>query len=166
MTIYENIAFTSDGTRVPVRNLREGVDHICVHSTSQSALGKILSPYARHTFHHPELGTFESLVGFFRYIKSGCIKERSRTEYGHCTSAFKCHSEYPTLIAKYLYSGIEAQYTQHPRLLTALLETKDLPLVNYHYFGNTLIDNRSYRKILLALGQLRRDYYDSQTKEA
>lgn len=160
MIAYSSRSFTSTGKTMKVTNLRDGIDHLSIGTFAVTVAGKALSPYNLEPFTHPELGHFKSLHGYYQYLQSGLKVERLRGVYGAVKGTFKRAVDSKTTIAKHLEEGIRAQYEQNPHLIEALLNTGNLPIVNYHYFGNNVVDNKAHRQILICLGKIRQDYYD------
>lgn len=49
----------------------DGITHINVYSNGNTSLGKKLSNFYKAPFTHPQYGHFESVEGFYYWIKSG-----------------------------------------------------------------------------------------------
>jgi len=55
---------------------RDGINHINVYSKGKTELGRMLSHFDKSPFTHPYFGPFQSMEGFWYYLKSGA-------PYGH-----------------------------------------------------------------------------------
>ncbi len=61
----------------------DGVLFINIYSRAATRLGQKLSHFAQSPFHHPYFGPFQSMEGFWFYMKTGRIDDRLRYMYGY-----------------------------------------------------------------------------------
>jgi len=59
--------------------VNDGITHINMKTFGQTEVGRLLSMEAPNRFTHPVFGSFDSLEGFWYYIRSGCQDTKVRT---------------------------------------------------------------------------------------
>lgn len=117
----------------------DGIDHINVYSKGKTDLGRWLSNFAESPFEHPCHGHFQSVEGYWYWLKtgqrhdslrllSGCHAKRKGRSYStiHCDD-FKYYIE----IA--LYSKV----IQHPEWHEPI-RNSTLPFTHYYVYGNNI----------------------------
>lgn len=118
----------------------DGVDHINFYSRGATELGRLGSHFARLQFTHPTYGTFESMEGFWYFIKreEENDEEAERLRYLHGYAA-KEHGK--TIKSRHLenfqrivISGNWHKFNQNPRLKALMVEST-LPIDHYYVVG-------------------------------
>lgn len=114
----------------------DGVDHINVYSSGHTKLGKWLSNFTYSPFTHPEHGTFNSVEGFWYWVKSGMIHDELRELHGY--KAKQKGKEFDIVqidnFKEIIKEGLLCKFEQHPEM-SELLKESILPLTHYYYFG-------------------------------
>lgn len=140
----------------------DGVDHINIHSTAATELGRMLDNLATVPFTHPEYGEFKTVEGFYWYLISGQRDGSFRTHNGHgVRQAAKYLMQDPKhLSGRYAHEASTATYLkviQNEELKTLLREST-LPLTCYVLYGTTNIkklDGKAHQNHVTMLRVLR-----------
>lgn len=123
----------------------DGIDHINTYSKGKTTLGRQLTNFAHSPFIHPKHGKFESMEGYWYFIKTGkCFPEFKKVH------GFKAKQlgrklapeadQYDNVnISDYfkneILEGLRLKFRQNKDILLALIST-DLPLAHYYVGGN------------------------------
>lgn len=83
---------------------RDGVDHINIHPTSNTRLGRMLSTFADIPVEHPIHGRFRTAEGFRAYLLTGLDKDEFRS-----MSGYECHKHLKSL-NKVWYNDYEVDF--------------------------------------------------------
>lgn len=115
----------------------DGIDHINIYSKSKNKLGFFLSHFPKTPFFHPEYGNFESMEGFWYYVKTGFKHEYLRGLYGLEAKAYGKKLEiveHPDFLS-IIKSGNLAKLNTYQHQYNALVAST-LPFTHYYVFGN------------------------------
>lgn len=116
----------------------DGVSHINIYSRGRTELGRALSHFDRSPFTHPEYGNFESMEGFWYYIKSAHSEEREklRTMYGWLAKKHgrKLDTVWLKDFKSIILTGNYHKINQNMRLKQMLIEST-LPFEHYYMMG-------------------------------
>lgn len=118
----------------------DGVTHINVYSKGATELGRLLSNFAQTPFEHPIFGHFESMEGYWYYIRTGFQFGELKYMHGHAAKVHGKQEEvvpFPHFEAAIL-DGIRCKLRQNRGILK-LLEDSTLPLTHYYWYGT--VDN-------------------------
>lgn len=116
----------------------DGKKHINIHHKGKDPLGRMLSHYYSAPFVHPFFGPFETIEGFWHYLKDGCRDDVFRNLNGHKSKQrFRKKNEdgeYLNLtiprVAEVMLAANYAKIEQNPEILTALVQST-LPFEQY-----------------------------------
>lgn len=127
----------------------DGITHINIYSRSRTELGKLLSNFAYSPFMHPEYGKFDSMEGYWYWIKTGMCHDILRTLHGiiakRTGQKFKIvpfihlNKTFDDVIAE----GLMMKMLCNPEISNRL-KNSTLPLVHY-YHGMCIEDEGSRR---------------------
>lgn len=115
----------------------DGITHYNIYSKSNSRIGKFLTHFIRTPFQHPTLGNFESMEGFWYFIKTGCKDDYLRSLYGYAAKEYGKklpvvkNSEFDQLIAEASRIKMET----YPEMKEAI-KLSSLPFTHYYVYGN------------------------------
>lgn len=116
----------------------DGVDHINIYSKGKTGLGRFLTNFALSPFTHPEHGSFESVEGYWYWLKSGGTYEFMRLLHG--AEAKTQGKKLPVVqrddFEEQIKVAIRAKLLAHRGWLSQLIQS-DLPLTHYYYYGYT-----------------------------
>lgn len=146
----------------------DGIDHINVHSTAATELGRLLDPLAHVPFFHPDFGDCESVEGAVWWHLTGRQHPHLRTLYGH-----RARREGRELYGKenddthslsrfyYLCELTNSKIQQNPHLRQLFLESS-LPFVSYTLYGKArnkkVVHLPPTKNISTYLMELRREF--------
>ena len=115
----------------------DGKNHINIYSHGKTELGRLLSHFAHTPFVHPFFGPFNSMEGFWYYLKAATKDEKLRQLYG--SEAKFYGKRLPSVRVKnFNILIVDANYhkvNQNPRLGNLLVQST-LPFDHYY------VDNR------------------------
>lgn len=118
----------------------DGVLHINIYSKGATELGKLLSNFSKTPFTHPEHGNFQSVEGYWYWLKSGVCEDTLRSlsgfkakEFGKTLDIVLCEEFEQNII-----TAIQCKLRQNKDLLKMLIEST-LPFEHYYWYGD--IDN-------------------------
>ena len=116
--------------------INDGIDHINIYSKGKTELGQLLSNFAYTPIIHPEYGNFNSIEGFWYWLKTGKIHEELRMLSG--IRAKKLGQQFTKVEVSNFNSEIKnmmmLKLEQHPKIFKKLTDSV-LPLTHYYYFG-------------------------------
>lgn len=126
---------------------QDGVTHINVYSKGATELGRLLSNFAHTPFEHPIFGKFQSMEGYWYYIKTGFRFSQLRSVYG--ASAKVTGRELWDSLEAERYEGKSTQFPhfneaildgircklKQNRNILQLLQESTLPLTHYYFYG-------------------------------
>lgn len=130
----------------PLEASQDGKTHINIYSKGRTVLGRTLSNFSHHQFHHDELGPFAGMEGLYYYLKTGKKNEGFRRLSGF--AAKKLGKTLPRVemdideFHRLLRIGCRCVYRDNPRIheliLDQVVENKGelLPFVHYYLAGN------------------------------
>lgn len=114
----------------------EQIDHINIYSTSASKLGRLLSNFAHTPFKHPVFGEFQSVEGFWYYVKTGFKHEQLRSLHG--IQAKRVGKEFPEVwtaaFEDFIRQAISCKIYQNEEITNMVIDST-LPFTHYFYFG-------------------------------
>lgn len=115
----------------------DGVTHINIYSRSLTRLGMFLSHFPKTPFVHPLYGNFESMEGFWYFIKTGMRHEYLRGLYGYEAKSFGKKQE---IIKTDNFLEVIKEGNRHKLATFPVMKEKlrlcKLPLAHYYVFGN------------------------------
>lgn len=122
----------------------DGIDHVNVYSKGATRLGRLLSNFAPTPFHHPDLGYFSTVEGYWYYVMTG--DERLR----HCAGweakslgkRLKAAREHPSVDE--LRSAYKAKLAAHGDIWE-MLNTSTLPLKHYYVYGDRVVEPKEWQ---------------------
>ena len=133
----------------------EGIDHINIYSKSSERLGRALSNFFRAQFFHPNYGEFQSIEGFYYWLKTGKQNHELRFLYGFeakkIGEEFKQIRKVDNKFREEMEYAISLKVVQTPYIQELILDSieDDLPFAHYYYYGdkynNPVIRDRSKR---------------------
>lgn len=129
--------------------LFDGISHINIYSKAETELGRLLSNFAYAPFTHPEYGHFNSVEGFWYWLKTDKKVVQLRDLHGF--NAKKVGKEQFDILQKinpeYFDNIINEEFIneikialrlklkQNKQILSKLINT-NLPLKHYYYYGS------------------------------
>jgi hypothetical protein len=122
--------------------IKEGIDHINIYSKSSERLGRALSNFFRAHFFHPDYGEFQSIEGFYYWLKSGNQHHELRFLYGFKAKEigmkFKQTRKVDDAFKKEMEYAIALKVVQTPYIQELILDSikDDLPFAHYYYYGD------------------------------
>lgn len=115
----------------------DGVNHINIYSQGKTELGKLLSHFSHTPFVHPYFGPFNSMEGFWYYLKAEVKDEKLRQLYG--AEAKFYGKKIPSVRIKHFnLLIIDANFhkvNQNPKIANLMVQS-NLPFDHYY------VDNR------------------------
>lgn len=124
----------------------DGYDHLRIHPRAATMLGRALWHGAHSEFVHPEHGVFQSLEGYWQWLRTGMRHDSLRNQYGQ--KAFSMGCRYETVPNKqfraHVCDAIHARIQQTPRVV-ALMLLSDVPLLQYNddsYQGDYVVTHQ------------------------
>lgn len=114
---------------------KDGVDYINIYSRGKTRLGRNLSHFARTPFIHPYFGPFESMEGFWFYMKTGKIHDQLRYLYGNRAKQYgkNLATKYDVDFKEDILAGNYQKIIQNDGLRQAFINS-ELPLTHYYLF--------------------------------
>lgn len=117
---------------------KDGIDFINMYSQCATRLGRRLSHFARTPFIHPFFGPFESLEGFWFYIKTNKQYDELRYKYGiHAKREGKMLAKTSTVhnpnFQEDILAGNYQKIIQDKGLLQSF-KASELPLTHFYLF--------------------------------
>lgn len=118
----------------------DGITHINVYSKGSTPLGRMLTNFSGLGIEHPEYGKFQSIEGFWYWLKTGMRFDALRSLTGWIAKEVGKKLEvvdHPTFIQE-VKKALLYKVEQNINLWNMLKEST-LPLTHYYYYGS--IDN-------------------------
>lgn len=115
----------------------DNVNHINIDSRAKTELGQMLTHLCESKFIHPEYGPFQSMEGFWAYIRNGGTGNQYRTMHG-MTARRASQKVKSRKIANFYEIMLEANYekiVQNQSGLAELLMKSTLPFEHYFIYG-------------------------------
>lgn len=121
----------------------DGVTHINIYSQGDTELGKMLSHFWRGSFRHPFYGKFESMEGFWYYIKARADtpEEEERRQQLRRLAGWEAKKVGRTFenvhvdhFQEVIMSGNLSKIRQTPRIQELMMESH-LPFDHYYLMG-------------------------------
>lgn len=124
----------------------DGIDHINVYSKAHTELGRKLTNFAHTPFDLKNHGHFESLEGYWYWLKTGRQHDELRNLHGFLAKkkGREFFKEYEAQgykdpsdsveFKEFILEAIRQKMRTHKDLLKELVET-ELPLAHYYYYG-------------------------------
>lgn len=119
---------------------QDGVNHINIDLTAATELGRQLAHFSKTPFNHPVFGQFNTMEGFWVYVRSAIPNDDLRYVTGRRAKTMGKSSgsvrveNFEEIILQANYYRVE----QHPELLKLLVEST-LPFENYYLYGDQQI---------------------------
>jgi hypothetical protein len=114
---------------------KDGVDFINIYSQGKTGIGKKLSHFAHTPFTHPFFGPFESMEGFWFYMKTGKQHDQLRSLYGNRAKQYgkQLKTIHYAEFKEDILAGNYQKIIQDEALCQAFINS-DLPLTHYYLF--------------------------------
>lgn len=136
---------------------RDGINHINIYSKGRTALGRALSNFAWTPFESPLFGKFQSMEGYYYWVKSGMVHHELRTLYGF--KAKQVGRLLPIVkrdnFQEYLIHGLMCKLKDNPGILEGLINNT-LPLKHYYLYYDKVIEVNSSDWMLYGYDYLKR----------
>lgn len=114
----------------------DGDKHINVYSKGKTDLGRWLSNFTHSPFIHPEYGKFESMEGFWYWVKTGMSHGILKTVWGW--KAKEMGKKYPikkcSNFRSIIKSGIKCKILQSKDYKDKFI-LSNLPFEHYYFYG-------------------------------
>ena len=125
----------------------DGVDHINIWSRAQTQLGRDLSNFAHLPFAVPGYGDFDSMEGYWYWVKTGMQYNALRHLSGFAAKKVgkqlavipMDETRFRELITKGIYWKLQCHY-----FLRSALAWSTLPLTHYYAYGTPPNERRNY----------------------
>lgn len=134
----------------------DGVDHLNIYSRGATHLGRVLSNFSHTPFTHPQYGHFESLEGFWYWLRSGMRHEVLKELWG-----FEAKREgrlYEKVICdnfqEEIKKAIQLKIEQTPYLKERFIKS-NLPFKHYYNYGGKVVEPKDSQFIIEFLDELR-----------
>jgi hypothetical protein len=124
----------------------DGIDHINIYSKGKTEIGRLLTNFAHTPFTHPKYGIFQSVEGFWYFLKTGTKHDNLKYLYGY--EAKRIGKTYamerkdledkkgiPEEFKKEILEAIRCKLRQNKHIVKLLVES-DLPFSHYYCYGN------------------------------
>lgn len=117
----------------------DGLNHINVYSKGKTKLGQFLTHFAHTPFNHPHFGKFQSMEGFWYYLRCGgndnlrCLVGFEAKKYGK-TLPMKLYDN-PEEFHEDILGGNYQKIIQDDKLKEAFISSH-LPLLHYYTYGS------------------------------
>lgn len=132
----------------PVRK-EDGVSHINIYLLGKTPLGQMLAHFFRSPFKHPDLGPFDSMEGYWHWVKSVDRPDKLRYLSGFSAKRTGSELEKQSNIPDFQELILEGNYckiTQNPELLKLFVES-ELPFEHYYMWKQEEPDAEDNRPI-------------------
>lgn len=119
--------------------LEDGITHINVYSRGSTEIGRLLSNFAYSPFVHPEYGKFNSVEGFWFWLKTEDDELRNlhgfkAKKYGK--EQIEIYGEiHRSDFQEQIIIAIDEKLVQNPEIYKKLCLTNE-PLTHYYYYGS------------------------------
>lgn len=114
----------------------DGIDHINISPQGKTELGVLLAHYTESHFVHEYLGPFDSMEGYWYYVKGEKPDDKLRSLSGK--AAYLYGKELPSIRRQYfreiIMDGNYFKIDQNERLKELLMESS-LPFTQYYNYG-------------------------------
>lgn len=114
----------------------DGIDHINISPQGKTELGVLLAHYTESPFIHEYLGPFDSMEGYWYYVKGEKPDDKLRSLSGK--QAYLYGKELPSIRRQFfreiIMDGNYFKIDQNERLKKLLVES-ELPLTQYYNYG-------------------------------
>lgn len=111
----------------------DGINHINIYNKGKTELGQMLSHYAYSPFVHPYFGPFNSMEGFWYYLRAERKDEKLRQLYG-AQAKFYGKKLVSVKVHHFNILIVDANYhkiIQNPRIANLLVQSS-LPFDHYY----------------------------------
>ena len=115
----------------------DGIDHINIYSRGKTELGGFLSNFAYSPFNHPKFGSFNTVEGFWHWLKTGKKHDEFRILSGMDSKKLsrKLEGSFPENFKKTIKEAILLKIESNEKF-KQLLKESTLPLTHYYYYGD------------------------------
>ena len=115
----------------------DGISHLNIYSRGKTELGRFLSNFALSPFIHPKFGSFNTVEGFWHYLRTGKKYECFRTLSGmDCKKISKQYEKQDCdNFQRYIKEAILLKIESNEKF-KLLLKESTLPLTHYYYYGD------------------------------
>lgn len=125
----------------------DGITHINVYSNGNTSLGKKLSNFYKAPFNHPKYGHFNSVEGFYYWIKSGKVNDELKLLSGiMAKNEGKKYCSQENILSEKdvldIQEAIRCKLRYNKEILKEMIST-NLPFVHY-YCWYSKKDKNSY----------------------
>lgn len=114
----------------------DGITHINLYSRAKTHLGQKLSNWAKTPFTHPKYGRFQSMEGFYYFIRSGALDTTLPILFGYQAKMYGQKLPRVTTqdFEKIMIDALRYKVSCNPDLRQQLLESS-LPFAHYYVYG-------------------------------
>ncbi|MND53817.1 hypothetical protein D3C80_448650 [compost metagenome] len=119
----------------------DGITHVNVYSRGATSLGRRLTNFAETPFVHPTDGPFQSVEGYWYWLKTGQMHDDLRQVSGWYAKKLgrkKPLVPCPPFDGK-IKVAIRAKLIAHPDILRDLIDN-ELPLTHYYVYHESVIN--------------------------
>lgn len=115
----------------------DGITHINIGSKAATELGRELAHFTHKPFVHPEHGPFDTMEGYWQWVKSKDRPDELRYMTGHNAKKFggTIEREYIEDFQELILEGNYCKIVQNPELMHLLLDST-LPFDHYYLFDD------------------------------
>ena len=115
----------------------DGIEHINIYSKGKTEIGRLLTNFAHTPFIHPEYGRFESVEGFWYWLRNGKQHEELRSMYGFKAKEYgkQFESIDCSTFQEDVKEAIRCKLRQNRKILQMLVDST-LPLEHYYWYGD------------------------------
>ena len=165
MNTHEELILEKQYDSIDTNPENDGVTHINIDYNGKTELGVLLSHFAKTPFEHPYFGTFNSMEGFWHFLKSTERSDKMRKYWGNDAKVFgkqftwhNVNKFYEVIMAANFY-----KIEQTPNL-KEMFNNSELPFANYYVRksegdaagqGSIVIKPTNYVKIIKMFEDLR-----------
>lgn len=125
----------------------DGITHINIFSKGRTELGRLLSNFAETPFIHPYFGPFNSMEGFWYYVRAVKPDDKLRMLVGPEAKFYgkKLESRFLKNFQTIIMDAIYHKVVQNPKIKNLMIEST-LPFDHYYTFGS----HNSIKQVRLA----------------
>ncbi len=128
-----NVKANAKASSTPARK-EDGISHINIYLLGKTPLGQMLAHFFRAPFKHPDLGPFDSLEGYWHWVKSKDRPDKLRYLSGFSAKRTGAETEKLSNVPDFQELILEGNYckiTQNEEILKLFAEST-LPFEHYY----------------------------------
>jgi hypothetical protein len=136
------------GTKI--NPMADGVEFINIWINGKTELGQYLSHFYKSPFIHPVLGPFNSMEGFWHYIRNGAKDDSLRTLSGMAAKNHgkRLECQYVANFQEIITAANFYKIEQNLMIKNLLVES-DLPFMHYYLFTPVKADHSTVEPIVI-----------------